>query len=59
MTGEELRKIRLKMGLTQVQMAEEIGVTSNALAMWERDERKISEPVARLVSLLAKNRKGQ
>ena len=53
MTGDEFRKVRKQMGITQVLMAEKIGVTSTAVAMWERGERKISEPIARLVRLLA------
>lgn len=53
MKGSELKKIRLTMGLTQVQLAKELGVTSNALARWERSERRIWEPVARLATFLS------
>lgn len=52
MKGSELKKMRLAMGLTQVQLAKELGVTSNALARWERSERRIWEPVARLATFL-------
>ena len=53
MTGEEFRRIRERLGLTQVEMAEQLGIHSNSLARLERGERAISEPIARLVTLLA------
>lgn len=52
MTPEELLRLRKKLDLTQAQMADKIGITSNALARLERGERKISEPISRLVKLL-------
>ena len=52
-TGPQLRRIRKQLGLTQVALAERIGVTSTSVARWERSEIGISEPVARLVKLLA------
>jgi transcriptional regulator with XRE-family HTH domain len=39
MTPEELRTVRKEMGMTQVQLATALGMTSNAVAMWERGER--------------------
>ncbi len=53
MDGKKLRAIRKQLGLTQVQFAERLGVTSTAVAYWERGERPIGEPVARLASILA------
>jgi len=35
--GDRIRKIRTDLGMTQVQFAESLGVTSNALAQWESD----------------------
>lgn len=52
MTPKELQRLRKKLDLTQAQMADKIGITSNALARLERGERKISEPLSRLVKLL-------
>jgi DNA-binding XRE family transcriptional regulator len=52
MKGQELRDHRARLGVTQAQLADRLGVTANALARWERGERRISEPVARLVRLL-------
>ncbi len=53
MQGKELLEIRKRLGLTQVQLAERIGVTGNTLARWERNELPISEPISRLIRLLA------
>ena len=54
MKGKELRKIRRYLGLTQVEMAKRLGVTSNSLARWERDEVPIREVMARFIMLLRK-----
>jgi|SRR5262245_50721992 len=55
MTGKELRKIRTRRKLTQKDLAARIGVTTTSLARWERGEVGISEPVARLVRMLAQS----
>ena len=52
MKAKELAQIRKSLSLTQVQMAEKIGVESNTVARWERGELRISEPVSRLVRLI-------
>lgn len=49
MGGKELRKIRERLKLTQAEFAELVGVTSNTLARWERDEMAMREPTARLI----------
>jgi DNA-binding transcriptional regulator YiaG len=54
MTGEELRRIREWLGLTQVQLAAQLHVTANTLRRWELGEVGTdSEPVARLLQLVA------
>lgn len=59
MKGEELRSVRDTFGWTQERMADEIGVTANTIARWERDEIEIYEPAARLIRLMAQGgRKG-
>ena len=52
MTGLALKRIRKRLGLTQQAFAHKIGVTSNTVARWERDEVGISEPMARLIQRL-------
>ena len=62
MTGSELRAIRERLGLTQVEMAERLGVAANTVARWERDEKPIRPPVEKLIRLTAQSagkRKGK
>lgn len=35
--GENLRKRRTKLGLSQAELGERLGVTANTIARWERD----------------------
>jgi len=49
MVGKELRAIRARLRLTQVELAELVGVASNTVARWERDEMAMREPAARLI----------
>jgi transcriptional regulator with XRE-family HTH domain len=50
-----MRRLRRAMGLTQVELAERVGVASNSIARQERGEMGIREPLARLIRLLANN----
>ena len=56
MHGKTLRTIRKRLGLTQALLAEQLGVASNTVARWERGERSIPEPVARLIQRLMAER---
>lgn len=47
------------LGLTQAGLAQAVGVTSNAIALAERGERGISEPLARLVKMLVQVHTGE
>ena len=42
MTGKEIKELRESMGLTQVELAKEIGVDHIAVSKWERNIHKIS-----------------
>jgi len=55
MQGEELRRLRKRMKLTQRQLGQRLGVTDNTVARWERNEMKINEPAVKLVRILAKS----
>jgi DNA-binding XRE family transcriptional regulator len=52
MTGPQLRQHRKRLGLTQKQMAKQLGLHWNSLARMERDEIGISEPVVKLVRMI-------
>jgi putative transcriptional regulator len=52
MTGTEIKKLRKSLGYTQAKLAEEIGITANTIARYERDELKPSPPVLKLLKLL-------
>jgi transcriptional regulator with XRE-family HTH domain len=41
MVGKELKEKRIELDFTQEQLANELGVTANTVARWERDEMKI------------------
>jgi transcriptional regulator with XRE-family HTH domain len=52
MNGKAIRRFRQRMGWTQAQLAQEVGVTRNTIARWERDEMGISGTAAKLLTLL-------
>lgn len=53
MRGRELQGIRKRLGWSQAQLAEEVGVASNSIARQERGEMAIRECLARLIRLIA------
>jgi transcriptional regulator with XRE-family HTH domain len=54
-TGKELRAIRLRLGLSQRTFAPRVGLQPNSLARLERGERQVSETLAILAQLLARD----
>lgn len=54
MVGEELKAIRTKLGLTQTQLGENLGVARNTVTRWEMGIRGIPEPIVRLLEFLQK-----
>lgn len=59
MKATELHRLRKVLGLTQAGLAEAVGVTPNAIALAERGERGISEPLARLIKMLVQVHTGK
>jgi transcriptional regulator with XRE-family HTH domain len=53
MRAKELRAIRAKLGLTQRELAEKVGIAPNNLAKQERGELGIRESQARLIRFIA------
>lgn len=54
---DELKRLREQIGLSQPEFAAELGVHPMTVSRWERGERGIPEPVARLAERLARERK--
>jgi putative transcriptional regulator len=52
MTGVQIKELRKSLGYTQARLAEEVGLTPNTIARYERDELKPSPPVLKLLRLL-------
>ena len=52
MTGAQIKELRKSLGYTQAKLAEEVGLTPNTIARYERDELKPSPPVLKLLRLL-------
>jgi putative transcriptional regulator len=52
MTGLQIKELRKALGYTQARLAEEVGVTANTVARYERGELKPSPPVMKLLKLL-------
>jgi predicted transcriptional regulator len=53
MTGQQMRKMRKGLGLTQKELAVLVGVATNSIARQERGEMGIRESLARLIRLTA------
>ena len=52
MMGAKIKELRKSLGYTQARLAEEVGLTPNTIARYERDELKPSPPVLKLLRLL-------
>ena len=52
MTGDEVRRVRRALGMTQRTFAEAVGVARNTVARWERDELTVGSTAAILIRLL-------
>ena len=54
MTSKEVRAIRLRLGLTQAELAAKVGVARNTVTRWELGLMGVRESAARLLQMLAK-----
>lgn len=50
--NEKVQEIRVSLGLTQVELAKEVGVSQPLVAMWESGDRVPSGPAAIVLSQL-------
>jgi DNA-binding transcriptional regulator YiaG len=57
MDADEMKAARARLGLTQAQLAAELGVHAMTVSKWETGQRSIPEPVARLVQRLVAERR--
>ena len=59
MTGEQIKELRKSLGYTQARLAEEVGLTPNTIARYERDELRPSPPVLKLLKLIELSKVGK
>lgn len=54
MIGENLKKIRQKKRITQQQLAEQLGVSRQAVCLWEADKREVKVSILQKISRILK-----
>lgn len=57
MTGEEFRNYRLNLQLTQKEVADALGVTWQAVRLWELDDRRVPRTTIKVMRYFKKNPK--
>ena len=57
MTGKELKRLRKRMGLSQRQLADLLGVLYVSVSRCERGGRGIGEPTGQLIRLVEEDRR--
>lgn len=56
MTPAEVRAARKALGLSQVAMAQAVGVSPRTITHWEAGSRNVPEPAARLIRSMMKEK---
>lgn len=59
MTGKQVRTVRRRLGLTQVQLAERVGIHPLTVSRWECDRVRVTAPMERLLRLLLTTQGGR
>ncbi len=59
MTGREVRNIRQRLGLTQRELADRLGVARNTVTRWELGLMGVKESAARLLQILGAQQKSK
>ena len=54
MAGQEIKKLRKRLGMTQQELADKIGVDRVTVARWETEQKKPSNLAKRQLARLAK-----
>ena len=57
MSASEVKRIRKRLGLTQCQLADRLGVTQAAIAMWETGTRVARGPAVKMLEAMSKEPK--
>ena len=59
MTGDEFKQLRTRLGMTQDELGQRLGVARVTVARWEIGLRRVPELAARLVQHVAKEVKAE
>ena len=59
MTGQGLRRLRRKLGMTQLQLATRLGMQKNSIARMERGERPVMRVTSLAVRYLLSRKRGK
>ncbi len=57
MSSEQVKRLRMRLRLTQTELAAKLGVHPISVSKWERGVVPISEPTARLLAMLIQTSK--
>lgn len=57
MKNEEIKKLREASGMTQLELAELIGVSLSCVRSWEQGQRNCPGPMWRLIQMMVESKK--